>query len=442
MDSIFREDSSSESSDDSPDEEYEHMAPSTAALLRRRQPRHRSHRDIPISKHQRQPRRRTRSSCRTLDRWATVALAIASLAVIRVILIEDPQISADQSGVQLTLRERTHLRLKQRGISRVWNDASAGLSSMVEAKRNTKRKNREVLGPECVRPSWQELQFPTCNEVHAMDLEATLRHQLVTGQSIVGLLADGLWRDVWVVPAGNEDVVVVKTMKPVHDVDHRNLDRHRRDALTMERLTESPFVVNAFGFCGNTVVTEFLPNSLADVLEKGPITDVMRRRRLAREIFLGLQALHTIPGGPIVHADLDARQLLVAPNGQLKLNDFNRCRFMAQRKDGEPCRFRIPSAPGKARSPEEYADEELDEKIDVFSAGNILYTLLTGDKKWSDYSTAEIKDFVRRGVVPVIELAIDPGLVDVAYAAFEKDPLKRPSAMDLARRIELLLAQH
>jgi hypothetical protein len=42
-------------------------------------------------------------------------------------------------------------------------------------------------------------------------------------------------------------------MKGEHDWDHRNLERHRRDALTMERLTSSPYIISIYGHCGNTV---------------------------------------------------------------------------------------------------------------------------------------------------------------------------------------------
>jgi hypothetical protein len=42
-----------------------------------------------------------------------------------------------------------------------------------------------------------------------------------------------------------------------HNFTHRNYDRHRRDAVAMERLTKSPFVLDIYGFCGNSGLFEF-----------------------------------------------------------------------------------------------------------------------------------------------------------------------------------------
>jgi hypothetical protein len=42
-----------------------------------------------------------------------------------------------------------------------------------------------------------------------------------------------------------------------HDYIERNYDRHRRDALSMERLTSSPMVLDIYSFCGNSGVFEF-----------------------------------------------------------------------------------------------------------------------------------------------------------------------------------------
>ena len=44
--------------------------------------------------------------------------------------------------------------------------------------------------------------------------------------------------------------------------------------------------------------------------------------------------------------------------------------------DGKPCGFTVDSNPSVYRSPEEYSYKEETEKIDIFSMGNIFYTLL------------------------------------------------------------------
>ncbi|CAM9767033.1 unnamed protein product, partial [Laminaria digitata] len=57
---------------------------------------------------------------------------------------------------------------------------------------------------------------------------------------------------------------------------------------------------------------------------------------MALDAARGLRAIHEIPGGPVVHADLQPRQLLLNEKGVVKLNDLNRCRFMGKDQAGLP----------------------------------------------------------------------------------------------------------
>lgn len=112
------------------------------------------------------------------------------------------------------------------------------------------------------------------------------------------------------------------------------------------------------------MITEYFPRYLdvlllgdddsSDPKEEIPIREVIR---MALEAGRGLQAMHEMPGGPVVHADLQPRQLLMDENRVVKINDLNRCRFMGRDADGEPCPFKISKGNGVWRAPEEYAGE-------------------------------------------------------------------------------------
>lgn len=274
--------------------------------------------------------------------------------------------------------------------------------------------------------------------MHEIDLTVNL-----LGDPATGFLADGLWRDVFAVrDSVDHQITVLKIMKPKHDVNSRNFDRHRRDALSMERLTSNKNIVDIYGFCGNTVATEFVEKTLYDVIFYGDIVQELSpstprgRLQLFIEATEGLMALHEVPSGPIVHADLQARQLLVRNDGSVALNDFNRCRFMGQRNDTHktPCPFRIPSAPGRKRSPEEYNEEKLDEKLDIFSLGNIYYSILTQSEPFEGLSTKELQSYVIKGTkpdFPHFDNDIDIKLKTVTISAYERDPMKRLSAREL-----------
>jgi len=80
----------------------------------------------------------------------------------------------------------------------------------------------------------------------------------------------------------NNKYLVLKTMKPEHEVIHRNLERHRREAAAMNRLTSSPYVVDLYAYCGNSILTEFATQDLSRALNtngKRDINDSHNERR-------------------------------------------------------------------------------------------------------------------------------------------------------------------
>lgn len=346
----------------------------------------------------------------------------------------------------------------------IFESAVHGLSSILSQRKPKRKKNREADAPGCVRPDWHSFSFQNCNEIHGIDLRETiLRGNKNKGGADgggdnnplgLGFVAAGLWRSVYIVAARDaHEVSVLKVMKGEHSVDARNIDRHRRDALVMERLTGSPNVVEIFGFCGNTVLTEFAPKPLDDLIYAKTLdgqthdgatrTTPRGRLELAIGTFKGLAAIHEVEGGPIVHADIQARQFLISNSGEIKINDFNRCRIMARNNvTGESCKFVIPTSPGKARSPEEYKESKLDEKLDVYSTANVLYGILTGQKAWYQHSSSETKKFVKQGAIPTIpDQYRRPGTIDFVLTnlterAYENDPSKRISAREIVVELE------
>jgi serine/threonine protein kinase len=267
-------------------------------------------------------------------------------------------------------------------------------------------------------------------------------------------------------------------MKQEHELNARNLDRHRREALVMDRLTSSPYISNLYGYCGTTVLTEFLGETLHQLLKSeedrrpSPLirpswgiennrtaalsrSTPQRRLRLALHAARGVQALHE---NSIVHADVQDQQFLVGwsssssltePQPRLVLNDFNRCRFLAYRRSGSTnettrttqCPFRIPSAPGSSRAPEEYAFEDLTEQIDVYSLANVLHQILTGEDPWGGWSVLEVTNQVQKGVKPVappemLEHPSDALLQNLTLRAYELDPNVRIHVRELVQQLE------
>ncbi|KAL7551445.1 hypothetical protein ACHAWF_014631 [Thalassiosira exigua] len=110
------------------------------------------------------------------------------------------------------------------------------------------------------------------------------------------------------------------------------------------------------------------------------------------------------------------------------------------------CTFRIPTAPGSNRSPEEYESLPLTEKLDVYSAGNVLYGILMGEKPWGGERGKHVKSSIVKGERPVVddevrgkEGSADWELARLLDRTWEQDPEKRASAREVVEALERLL---
>lgn len=135
--------------------------------------------------------------------------------------------------------------------------------------------------------------------------------------------------------------------------------------------------MHLLGKCDSDLITEYFPVYLESVIlgtkpdsesykssessQKAvglPELSTRRILEMALDAARGLQAMHEVDGGPIVHADLQPRQLLLDGNGVVKINDLNRCRFMGRDEEGNPCPFRIAKGNGVWRAPEEFHGDD------------------------------------------------------------------------------------
>ena len=229
-----------------------------------------------------------------------------------------------------------------------------------------KVKSVESTPSHCKETRWQIEHYPTCQIIHETDLKKTL-------SNIDNFIGNGYWRSVWGIGNTEEGKreAVIKIMQTKHEFSFRNFERHRRDSMTMEVLSDNPYVVDEYGFCGNSVLTEFVGSDLTKIVQN-PLTrsrrsaewkqrhehhkyyppvknfTIVKKLDLALDTVHGGKALHTLDG-PVFHADVTAKQFLVGE--KVKINDFNRCRFrMRNTRDHNNksyCSVRIPSAPGE-----------------------------------------------------------------------------------------------
>jgi len=302
---------------------------------------------------------------------------------------------------------------------------------------------------------WQLHHRPNCN--HLMEQDLT-RLGLVDRDwhSYVRFLANGYYRDVWKIQDRNTgpEKVVLKTLRYEHEFIDRNYDRHRRDAVAMEQLASSPVIVDIYGFCGNSGIFEYADGgSLDDIIfdehdsrqkDWSPSDKVM----IAYQIASALAAVHNQHKegvAAIAHTDMKSNQYVYFESSKTyKLNDFNRCRFLAwDTKTNEPCTFEVGKNPGNYRSPEEYAYDGETEKVDVYSMGNIFYEIMTGFWTFYHVKSKRVPTLVKKGIRPKISPKIlnstnpfDQALLHVTFRCWEHDPKVRASAREIQRYLE------
>lgn len=318
--------------------------------------------------------------------------------------------------------------------------------------RDSKKYKKEM--PEqrekngCKLPfEWQRRYIPTCNCIHEYDFTSFYMESSTGVDEHRRLVASGFWRDVWKIQdegIPKQSWVAAKTLRTIHPYTARNLDRHRRDALATARTSSSPFTINMFAFCGHTVLTEYSQEgSLSDAIwpvEGNCTLSAKQRFRYALDVAKGLVDLQHADRpdvATISHTDITPSQYMIL-NGTIKLNDFNRARFITfDEKSGQGCPFRVGMNPGKYRSPEEYAFEDETEKIDVYAMGNVFYSLLTELWPYHELSVEEAQDRIKNGKHPDVSRFMNSTnpyekiLVNAIVMSWTKDPKKRPSSKDI-----------
>ena len=255
---------------------------------------------------------------------------------------------------------------------------------------------------------WQLDHRPTCNVIHEVtstwdspiyhreheysNMDTRSQLDPVDGEGnlieMSRLLAGGAFRHVWVFREYDGTKRVLKTLRVdsrTKDFDLRAMDRHRRDAISMDQLTASPLIVDIFGYCTNSALFMYGEGGdLRKVFEKQPHISDHTLLEIAYNVSLSIAHAHHRDSrgrATMAHTDIKADQFLYQ-DGYYRLSDFNRVRFLSwhKRKD-RYCGFKVAKNGGIWRSPEEFKYERETHKVDIFSLGNVLFFLLARGKK-------------------------------------------------------------
>eukprot|EP00546_Thalassionema_frauenfeldii_P013696 CAMPEP_0178920390 /NCGR_PEP_ID=MMETSP0786-20121207/14979_1 /TAXON_ID=186022 /ORGANISM="Thalassionema frauenfeldii, Strain CCMP 1798" /LENGTH=503 /DNA_ID=CAMNT_0020594453 /DNA_START=77 /DNA_END=1588 /DNA_ORIENTATION=+ len=270
-----------------------------------------------------------------------------------------------------------------------------------DSLREARSHKKEPSSKECRRPKWIWYYFPNCNMFHEIDNTRHYEHEKlfdIDSHYASYYFSHGYYRDAWMVKnVNNREYSVLKMLRLVqHDFSAKTFSMVQRDAIVMERLTHSPYIVDMYGHCGFSLMVQHIENEiqeqivpegymkqeeLDDKYEVKPQNSysTIEKLRFALSMAESLATLHGFQDGVIVHDDVQLCQWLRTRDNRLVLGDFNRAEIMKWNADkDEYCNHNNGYSFGNYRAPEEYNGQDLDEKIDIFSFGNNVYALLTG----------------------------------------------------------------
>ncbi|HET9208892.1 MAG TPA: protein kinase, partial [Thermoanaerobaculia bacterium] len=221
-------------------------------------------------------------------------------------------------------------------------------------------------------------------------------------------------------------------------------ERLWREARAAARLNH-PSIVHVYDILeeadGDWIVMELVEGkTIRCLLDEETTLPPERVARLCREIAEGLAEAHA---QGILHRDLKAANVIVAPSGRAKILDFGLAKEIPREEgpgnqDLTQTGFILGTC--HAMSPEQALGRALDERSDLFSLGSLLYEMLTGVAPFraesNALSVARVVDFTPPPLQrshPDIPLA----LCELVGWLLQKEPHNRPrSAAEVLAALE------
>lgn len=183
--------------------------------------------------------------------------------------------------------------------------------------------------------------------------------------------------------------VAVKLL--LHCVDGRNVQRFLEEARILAKLSH-PNVVQVYdvdydGHVPFFVMENVQGESLAQLLDRLGRLPIDEARRVIAQVADGLSAVHALG---VIHRDVKAANVIVRPDGAVKLLDFGIARPVenAPQLTSSGLVMGTPSS----MAPEQLRGEELDQRADIYALGVLFYQVLTGQRPYEGDDPQNLAD--------------------------------------------------
>lgn len=221
-------------------------------------------------------------------------------------------------------------------------------------------------------------------------------------------------------------IVAIKILKEEYVTNEEFLRRFKNESKAISLLSHANIVKIydvSFGDLIQYIVMEFIDGiTLKQYIERQGCLTWKEAVHFTVQILRGLQHAHD---RGIVHRDVKPQNIMVLPDGTIKVTDFGIARF--SRSDQ---RTITDKAIGSVHyiSPEQARGEVTDEKADIYSVGVMLYEMLTGQLPFQAESAVSvaIMQLQREPKLPTeINGSIPLGLEQITMHAMQKDTVNR-----------------
>jgi len=133
----------------------------------------------------------------------------------------------------------------------------------------------------------------------------------------------------------------------------------------------------------------------------------------------------------IVHRDLKGANVMVTPEGRVKVLDFGLARRLAADVNGAPAETSSWTMQGMIAgtlsyiAPEVLRGERGDARSDIWAMGILLHEMLTGERPFAGNTSFELSSAILNSAPPPMPARVPHALIAVARRCLEKDPSAR-----------------
>ncbi len=244
---------------------------------------------------------------------------------------------------------------------------------------------------------------------------------------------------------GLEKPFAVKSLHVNLTQDTGFRERFKKEALN-QALLSHPNIVQAIDFFDEDgqffLVMEYVKGQeLSELIKKNKKLPEEEALRILKDILRGLDFAHR---KGVIHRDIKPSNVIIDEEGRARITDFGIAVLVGEKRltaTGTPIGTAVFMSPEQILNP-----SEIDHRSDVYSAGIVLYEMLTGDVPFNGETEFAIQSQQVQDPVPDPSKRnplIKPELKKIMMKALEKDPGKRFSGCgEFLKEIEEYQGSH